>query len=109
MWGLHPGFHRERVGEQRRGDVAGNAAPRAGGTITGEPGLCKKGPWRGQSEGKESQGGPGEDQGLRPLPRRLRRLLLRGANSFFGLAVGFPARTMGIAVVVPVTILYKQG
>lgn len=30
-------------------------------------------------------------------------------NSFFGLALGFTALTMGNTVVVPVIILYKQG
>lgn len=106
VWGCHPGFHREQLGEQTQGDVAGNVAPRADGG-TRESAL-PEGAVTEQKQGKGRQDSPGEAQGLWPSPE-VQWLHPCGANSFFRLAVGFAARTMDIAVVIPVIILYKQG
>lgn len=62
--GLHPGFQGERGREQKWGDAAGNAAPRAGGTIAGEPGLGKKGPWLGKGRGRGGRTAPVRTKGF---------------------------------------------
>lgn len=64
VWGLHPGFHREQLGEQTQGDVAGS-----GGTITRESAV-PEGAVAEEKQGKTRLNGPGEAQGLWPSPKR---------------------------------------
>lgn len=81
------GFHREQVGEQTWGDVGVNEAPQG-------PSLeCRKGKGCRMALVRTTS------SGCCPC----------GASSLFGLAVGFAARTTGMAVVIPVIILHKQG
>lgn len=68
VWGLHPRFHREQLGEQTQGDVAGSAAPQADGeTITRESAV-PEGAVAEQKDGKVRQDSPGEAQGLCHCP-----------------------------------------
>lgn len=104
VWGPHPRFHRAQLGEQTQGDVAGSAAPQTErGTRVG----CAR---RGYGRAKAGEGEAGQPWGgPRSLAITQEVRWLSRANSFFRLAVAFAARTMDIAVVVPVIILYKQG